>query len=227
LSEYPAARVALIKPSALGDIVHALPVLTALRRRYPRAHITWVVNRTYEPLLRGHPDLDETLPFDRSLLRAGWLAGARSYAHFLGDLRRRRFDLALDLQGLLRSGILTAATGAPRRVGFASAREGARWFYTDLVPGGGRGSGHSVGRCWRIAQALGSGDGPVTFHVPLPEDARRWAAEVLGGAARPWIFLGVGARWPTKRWPPAHFAAATRRRWPGPPPRRCRGRAVT
>ena len=55
LREYPARRIALIKPSALGDIVHSLPVLTALRRRYPQAHITWVVNRTYEPLLHGHP----------------------------------------------------------------------------------------------------------------------------------------------------------------------------
>ena len=54
LSAYPARRVALIKPSALGDVVHTLPVLSALRRRYPDAHITWVVNRAYEPLLRGH-----------------------------------------------------------------------------------------------------------------------------------------------------------------------------
>ena len=60
-----AERIALLKPSALGDIIHSLPVLTALRHRFPHAHITWVVNRAYEPLLLGHPDLDETLPFDR------------------------------------------------------------------------------------------------------------------------------------------------------------------
>src|SRR6476646_2008212 len=65
LTDLNPERIALIKPSALGDIVHALPVLTALRRRYPAAHITWVVNRGYEPLLRGHPDLDATLAFDR------------------------------------------------------------------------------------------------------------------------------------------------------------------
>ena len=56
LSEYPARRILVIKPSALGDIIHSLPVLTALRRRYPAAHISWIVNRGYEPLLRGHPD---------------------------------------------------------------------------------------------------------------------------------------------------------------------------
>ena len=65
LQEYPARRVALLKPSALGDIVHALPVLSALRRRYPQAHLAWVVNRAYEPLLRGHPDLDATIPFEK------------------------------------------------------------------------------------------------------------------------------------------------------------------
>jgi lipopolysaccharide heptosyltransferase I len=211
LCEYHAERVALIKPSALGDIIHTLPVLSALRRRYPQAHITWIVNRTYEPLLRGHPDLDETLPFDRSLFRAGWVSGMQAWWTFLGELRRQRYDLVLDLQGLLRSGLLTAAMRAPRRVGFASAREGAPWFYTDRLPGGGRHSGHAVDRYWRVAEALGVGDSPVCFRVPVPEDARRWAAEALYGYPRPWIFLGVGARWRTKRWPPAHFAALAAR----------------
>src|SRR3954468_9231139 len=100
LSDYPASRIALIKPSALGDIVHSLPVLSALRRRYPEAHITWVVNRGYEPLLRGHPDLTDTLPLDRRAARAGWRAAAVTYARFFRELRRRRFDLVLDLQGL-------------------------------------------------------------------------------------------------------------------------------
>src|SRR5947209_16137198 len=102
LRDYPAERIALIKPSALGDIVHSLPVLTALRRRYPEAHITWVVNRGYEPLLRGHPDLDETLAFDRGAARSGPVLGALNFARFLSELRARRFDLVIDLQGLFR-----------------------------------------------------------------------------------------------------------------------------
>src|SRR5258708_4499420 len=113
LSDYPARHIALIKPSALGDIVHALPVLTALRRRFPEAHLTWVVNRAYEPLLRGHPDLDDTLPFDRAAGRRGWWSALSNFARFLGELRRQRFDLIIDLQGLLRSGVMSLATGAP------------------------------------------------------------------------------------------------------------------
>jgi lipopolysaccharide heptosyltransferase I len=207
LRDYLPGRIALLKPSALGDIVHSLPVLTALRRRYPRAHITWVVNRSYEPLLRGHRDLNDTLPFDRGASRAGWWAGAHSWARFLAELRRRRFDLVVDLQGLFRSGLMAAATGAARRVGLATAREGAPWFYTDVVPVADFDAVHAVDRYWLVAEALGAGDGPKEFHVPVPEDARRWAREALGGRPRPWLALGPGSRWVTKRWLPEHFAA--------------------
>ena len=71
LSELRPRRIALIKPSALGDIVHALPVLSALRARFPHAQITWVVNKTYEPLIASHPDLSDTLAFDRGAFRRG------------------------------------------------------------------------------------------------------------------------------------------------------------
>src|SRR5438094_2496839 len=99
LRDYTAQRIALIKPSALGDIVHSLPVLTALRGRYPDAHITWVVNRSYEPLLHGHPDLDATLAFDRGLIRKAPLRGVLGFLQFVRELRRRNFDLVIDLQG--------------------------------------------------------------------------------------------------------------------------------
>src|SRR5205807_8980200 len=98
LCDHDAKRIALVKPSALGDIVHSLPVLTALRQRYPKAHITWVVNRGYEPLLCGHPDLDATLPFERAA-RSRPLYAALAFGRFLSRLRRERFDLVLDLQG--------------------------------------------------------------------------------------------------------------------------------
>lgn len=209
LAEYPARRIALIKPSALGDIVHSLPVLTALRRRYPHAHLTWVVNRAYAPLLRGHEDLDAILPFDRGAGRAGALAAALGFGRFLSRLRRERFDLVIDLQGLLRTGLMALATGAPRRVGLASAREGSRWCCTDLVADGG--GLHAVERYLLVARALGTGDAPVRFRVPVAEPARQWALDALRGCPRPWLALGVGSRWMTKRWPPEHFARLARR----------------
>jgi lipopolysaccharide heptosyltransferase I len=210
LDKLDAQRIALIKPSALGDILHSLPVLTALRRRYPHAHITWVVNHGYEPLLRGHRDLDDVVTFDRRGWRRGWISGTRTLVGFLRELRRRRFDVVIDLQGLLRSGLITRATGARRRVGLSTAREGAGWFYTDIVPVPEPRSIHAVDRYWVVAQAFGVGEGAKEFHVPIPEEAHRWAAEVLRDWPRPWLMLGVGSRWMTKRWLPEHFATLTR-----------------
>src|SRR5262245_66512669 len=88
-----ARRIALVKPSALGDVVHSLPVLTALRARFPAARITWVINSAYEPLIRNHPDLTDALPFDREAFRGGIWKPLRYVVSFAAELRRRRFDL--------------------------------------------------------------------------------------------------------------------------------------
>jgi lipopolysaccharide heptosyltransferase I len=215
--DFEPRRIVLIKPSALGDIVHSLPVLTALRQRFPQTHIAWVVNRIYEPLLRGHPHLDDVIPFDRGFGRGDYFSALLGFTRFLRRLRSERFELALDLQGLLRTGLMTFATGAPVRLGLASAREGAGWFYTHTIDDMVVNSRseltalHAVDRYWRVAEALGAGDRPKTFHVPVCDDARRWTRSLFQSRPRPWLAVGVGARWRTKRWPPEHFAELTQR----------------
>jgi lipopolysaccharide heptosyltransferase I len=211
LDHFPAQRVALLKPSSLGDVVHSLPVLTALRRRYPQAHITWIVNRSYEPLLVGHPHLDATLAFDRGAARRGWWSATRTWWRFLRDLRHQSFDLLVDLQGLFRSGFMAAWSGAARRVGLSTAREGASWFYTDIVAVADFNAVHAVDRYWLIAEALGVGHLRKEFHVPLIPEARNWAETLLAGLPRPWLMVAAGSRWQTKRWPPEHFAALLHR----------------
>jgi lipopolysaccharide heptosyltransferase I len=211
LQNYPARRIALIKPSALGDIIHSLPVLTALRRRYPTAYIAWVVNRSYEDLLIGHPDLDATLPLDRGASKTGIWTAMRSYGRFLRQFRRQQFDLVIDLQGLFRSGWITGWSGAARRVGLSSAREGASWFYSDVIPVADFNAIHAVDRYWLIAEAFGVRDGPKSFPLPAFEAERRWASEYLRDCPRPWLVLAVGSRWITKRWPPEHFGTLARR----------------
>lgn len=208
--DFEPRRIALIKPSALGDIVHSLPVLSALRQRFPNAHIAWIVNRLYEPLLRGHPHLDAVVSFDRGAARDGFLAGMLAFSRFLRLLQRQQFDLALDLQGLLRTGLMTFACHARASIGLASAREGATFFYThrldDKQPGE-----HAVDRYWRVAEALGAGNAEKQFLLPIAADAADWARSLLQEKPRPWLAVGVGARWITKRWPPEHFAALTQR----------------
>lgn len=204
-------RIALIKPSALGDIVHALPVLSALRQRFPAARITWVVNRAYEPLLGGHPDLTDTLAFDRGAFKKGFWRSLTYSARFGWQLRSRAFDLVIDLQGLLRTGLMCLATGSPRVIGFANAREGSRYAYTQKVRVPDADRIHAVDRYWRVAEALGAGHLPKRFHVPLMPAEVEWARAELAGLPRPWLAFAVGARWITKRWPPAHFAELARR----------------
>lgn len=203
-------RIALIKPSALGDIVHALPVLSALRAKFPQSEITWVVNKSFEPLIAGHPDLTDTLVFDRGAGKRGPVAAAKYAVRLARELRRRRFDLVVDLQGLLRTGLMCLATGAKMRVGFANAREGSRFAYTHrvVVPDAGR--IHAVDRYWRIAEFLDAGTEPKRFHVPISNEARGWAANELRGLPRPIVAVALGAKWVTKRWPPAHFAKLLR-----------------
>lgn len=198
-------RIAIIKPSALGDIAHSLPVLTALRQRFPASHISWIVNSGYAPILQGHPDLNEIIAFDRGALRKSWLRGGLLFARFLNALRRQRFDLAIDLQGLFRTGLMTLATRAPVRVGLASAREGATLGYTHRIDDR-NDVRHAVDRYWRIIEALGNAPAAKTFHVPVAEGARATVRSLLQSLPRPWIAVGVGSRWLTKRWPPEHFA---------------------
>jgi lipopolysaccharide heptosyltransferase I len=205
---HPPRRIAIVKPSALGDILNALPVLGAVRRRFPDAHLAWVINRAYAPLLNAHPDLNEVIAFDRGSLRRGVLWGGIAFVRFLRHLRRQRFDLVLDLQGLLRSGLMTLATGARYRLGLASAREGARLCYTHRIDDV-DGVAHAVDRCWRMAEALDAA-GAQRFDLPVSAPAHQWALEQLRHWPRPWLAVAAGARWLTKRWPPEHFAALVR-----------------
>ena len=209
-------RIALIKPSALGDVVHCLPLLSSLRKHFPRAHLTWIVNRGYAPLLEGHPDLDAVMPFDRGAFKAGLTQGLRRMGGFLKQLRAQDFDLVLDMQGLLRSGIFCLASGARRRVGLATAREGAHLAYTDVIAVPDSANLHAVDRYGLAMRALG-GQFVSTFRLPVPDTARATASQLVAGLPRPWLMFGVGARWTTKRWPPGHFAELANRamKWMG------------
>lgn len=198
-------RIAIIKPSALGDIVHALPVLTALRERYPDSQITWVVNKSFEGLLAGHPDLNETLAFDRGTMGRGVVSASQAVVQFGNELRKRRFDLAIDLQGLLRTGLMTAATAARRKIGFANAREGAVHFYNERIAVPDADRIHAVERYWRISEYLDAGTRPKRFVVPVSESERTAVRKELDSLPRPWYAVAVGAKWVTKRWPPRQF----------------------
>lgn len=200
MAEYK--RILFIKPSSMGDIVHALPVLAALRGRFPQAHITWLVKRQWAELVERAEGLDRVWAVGSGPM--GWLSA-------VPRLRAERFDLAVDLQGLLRSALMAWLAGCPARIGFANGREGSPLFYTRRVavptP-----DMHAVDRYLLVAEALGAArPTPPQFRlVRRPDDQRQVAgalARVGVSPGSPWIAMHVSARWPTKRWPAESFAA--------------------
>ncbi len=131
-------RVLLVRLSAIGDVIFASPLVAAFRRAYPSAHLAWLAEPTCAPLLRHHPDLDEVIEWPGPLLRGLWRE--RRLSRLFGELQRlhrglraRRFDLAVDLQGLMKSALPVWLSGAPTRIGLGS-REGSRMLLTRVVP---------------------------------------------------------------------------------------------
>ena len=199
-------RLLLIKPSSLGDIVHAMPTLAALRDRFPQAEVTWLVKRQWASLVEVISGVDHVCALGPGL--SGWLSP-------IPDLRAARFHLAVDLQGLFRSGVMAWSTGCGRRIGFANGREGSPLFYTQRVQVP-EGPMHAVDRYLMIAEALGAERPakPRFEFVDRPQD--RDAVEAMLNrsgipASARWIAVNASARWETKRWPPQHFADAADR----------------
>lgn len=214
-------RILLVRLSSLGDIIHGLPALVALRRTWPGAYIAWLVEGRFADLLRGHDCVDELLTIRRLSARQAfaWWREARRLGQ---KLRKKGFDLAVDLQGRVKSAWLCTLSGAPRRVGFANEFRGPlglRWINESVpFPAG----THAVERSLLMAEYLGATPEPVEFRFPVLPEARTWAEAFLSGAgpsaalretlpeadARrgPLVALVLGTSTPVKAWPPEHFA---------------------
>jgi heptosyltransferase-1 len=211
-------NIALIKLSSIGDVVHALPVAAALRSALPQARLTWLVERREAAVLRDNAALSESVPVDTR----GWrrartplsIAETTGALVALGrHLRASRFDVAIDLQGLIKSGMITGATRAPLRIGFAAAhcRERANAVFTNhrvTPPAAAR---HIVDRYLSLVEPLGVR--PRTVEFPLPSDGTAEARvdEFLAAAGLKsrdrLVVLNPGAGRPDKRWPIVRFRA--------------------
>jgi len=125
-------NILIIKPSSLGDIVLALPALSALRRSFPDAKISWLIRPEFAPLLKNHPHLTEVITFDRKFLGKAWYhpKAFAALVSLIWRLRRSKFDAVFDLQGLFRTACFAWLSGCKRRFGMAKARELAHIFYT-------------------------------------------------------------------------------------------------
>jgi lipopolysaccharide heptosyltransferase I len=212
------SRVLIVRLGALGDVVHAIPVAAALRRAFPQARIDWLVSARHREILDLLPVIDRRLVVnDRPLGdsdQAGGASGGASLIAALRELRRARYDVAIDLQGLIKSALLARLSGAPRVIGFSSryARErAARLFYTDVYdPGRGglyhpRETRHVVELNLAVLTCIGIVAARAEFPLEHPASAAaRTVVEQTGGR---YALLNPGAAWPNKRWPADRMAA--------------------
>ena len=203
-------NILITKPSSLGDIVLALPALTALHRNFPEAEISWLVRPEFAPLLESHPHLNEIIPFDRKLLGRAWYhCGAfGALIRLIRQLRRKRFDAVFDFQGLFRTASLGWLSGGQRRFGPANARELANIFYTDKVPQDAD-SIHRVDFYLKMIRAAGASDLSVEFIVPDDPTAADSVAKLLARhdiAGNDYVVFIPGSAQRDKCWPTERFA---------------------
>jgi lipopolysaccharide heptosyltransferase I len=210
-------RFLIVRLGALGDVVHAIPVAAALRRGFPAARIDWLVSAKHREILDLVPVIDRRLVInDRPSAGSSGAAdtGGASLLAAIGELRRSQYDVAIDLQGLIKSALLARSSGAPRVIGFSSryARErAARLFYTEAHdPGRGglydpRETRHVVDINLGVLTRLGITAAAREFPIEdVDSEAARRARQRTGGR---YALLNPGAAWPNKRWPPARLAA--------------------
>jgi lipopolysaccharide heptosyltransferase I len=192
----------IVKPTAFGDVAQALLVVPALKRSGSVRRLDWVVDEDYAPLVRACPEVDGVVLFPRRRWRRRCSPG--ELLRWARELRRQRYDLVLDLQGLARSALIARVARARRRIGLASAREGAGWFYQETVVDGAR---HAVDRyALAVGQVLGGGVVPEVRPLPVP-------AVPPPGGLEPgrYIVMHPYSLWETKLWPWERYGALCRR----------------
>ncbi len=217
VSPKTAERILIVRLSALGDVVHALPLLDALRRARPEAHIGWLVEAKAASLLVDHPQIDRLWIAPRHearqlRLEGRGLAGLRRYLEVARELRRADYQLTIDAQCNLRSSLWTRASGAPHRIGFAPpfTKEKAHWWSTLRVaaPREGQLKAH---RNLELLRPLDIDVRDARPQIHIPESAREITRAISGHGSR-WVALhpGVSGFGAIKSWAPERFASLAR-----------------
>jgi heptosyltransferase I len=205
-------RILIVRLSALGDIVHALPVLVRLRHSFPDARIDWLVEENYAATLTLANGLSRRIIVraraDAADGESTSFSAGMGHARAASFLRAQKYDVALDLQGLLKSAVWARASGARRVIGFARQhlREPlAASFYTEIVVADG--SGHVIQKNLSILRALQIDPGPVELQVNPQASHEATRAIQSAGGSNGYIVINPGAAWPNKCWPPDRFGA--------------------
>jgi heptosyltransferase I len=204
--DVPLRRVCIVMMSAVGDAVHVLPVINALKRHSPGVHITWILQPGPATLVRGHRSVDEILTFDRS-------KGMRAFAEIRRALASREFDLVINLQVYFKAGIVTQFTRAGVKLGFdrARARDFNWLFTTHRIPP--HEPQHVQDQYFEFLTALGVPHEPVEWDLGPRPDERAWQNEFFSRFERPTASLVVATSKPQKDWLPDRWAQVVDALW--------------
>jgi heptosyltransferase I len=192
-------RIAIVMMSAAGDAVHTLPVVNAIKRHHPRAHITWILQPAPATLVQGHRNVDEIILFDRS-------RGMRAFTDIRTTLAQRTFDLVINLQVYFKAGIVTAFTHAPMKLGFDRARaRDMNWLFTNRkIPP--HPNQHVQDQYFEFLRELGVPNEPVEWHLGPWPDEKPWQREFFSSLQRPAAAMVVATSKPEKDWLPERWA---------------------
>lgn len=200
-------NILVVKLSAIGDVIHALPVSYAIKESFPDSHLTWVVEPPAYDILRDNPYIDEILIFEKKKFKSigGFLS---NFGPFKEQLCRRKYDASLDLQGLFKSASIALVSGAASRLGTCNMREMSDKISTPVV--GPHAQGHIVERYLDVARALGCQVKKVVFPMVVSQKDQDLAQRIMTQCgyrgSNPYVVFAIGANWPNKRWPAKYFA---------------------
>ena len=206
-------KILFIKLSAIGDVVQTLPALEAIKKLYPDSQVTWVVEEAAAGILEGHPLIDRLLVSRRKAwmrdLRNPFTAirGLGDILRFIRGLRSVRYDIAIDFQGLLKSGILIGLSRATRKIGFDRTRELSYLFLNERLPAYDI-EKHALLRYLDVARYLGASAPSPACSLPIEREVSviRKKIEGMNLQDRPLVAMNPVARWKTKLWPERRFA---------------------
>jgi len=208
-------NILIVKLSAIGDVIHTLPALNALRKRFPQARITWVVESAAADLIQGHPALDRVIVSDRKRWIRGlktrrWAFHLAAIRRFIRQLRDTRYDLIFDFQAHLKGAVLIALARGRRKIGFGPGmehQEFSYWALTERVPAMDMDI-HALVRGLMLLNAVGIPTDDVAYRLPVTDAHRRSAMALLPGprTGRPCVAINPVALWETKLWDPEGFA---------------------
>ena len=210
-------NILIVKLSAIGDVIHTLPALNALRKYYPGARITWLVEEDSSALVKGHPAVDQVLVSKRKRWVKGFLGpspwnNVKEIYRFIKRLRGTRYDLVIDFQALLKSGVLIALTRGRRKIGFGKGMEHQEFSYIFLnerIPAVDMDK-HALLRNMMLLDALGIPSGDIEYNLPVQDQDRELVDSLLLqhgiGNSKLLVAINPVAKWNSKQWDNLRFA---------------------